>query len=173
MAQFASKKQRNYSKWQISDQDPATWQLQKNCERLCFGRGALTALTPKHFVGQLLFHSHLIRILRKTWIGWLAWLLALFGGRCQPCCKELEQERAARQASVMNAALFGCWAPTGYLLLLPLAEETAFPQVRCPILFMFFDIPATALQGAWGCTARGCQIWREAYCFKSGFMKCG
>ena len=42
----------------------------------------------------------------------LDWMTSLtsgsFGGRCQPCCKELEQERAARQASVMNAALFGC-----------------------------------------------------------------
>ena len=67
---------------------------------LCFGAGRLVFLIA-HFVGEL-FHSQLISIARKTWIGWLARLSALVAGPCQPCCRNLSKKgQRDRRASWM------------------------------------------------------------------------
>ncbi len=63
--------------------------------------GALIAFTPTHFVGQL-FHSHLIYIARKTWIGWLAWLLALLVAGASHAARNLSKNgRRDRPAAWM------------------------------------------------------------------------
>ena len=70
---------------------------------LCFGAGTLVFLIA-HFVGQIV--SFPVNFKDLDW---------MTSSTLSSCCwpvpamlQELEQERAARQESVMNAALFGC-----------------------------------------------------------------